>query len=199
MITTHKIFEKIQQDSHWLQKILIGGILMFIPIINFFALGYLYRYAATILSTGKLKLPDWEDWGKLFIEGLIFLGILFLYAFVPLLAAWLLYIFIAKITLGYLAWFPLFPVSIVLVIAPSLVLVGIFSIIKGKKADSLFLKFGKNLNQFFKFWKFLLIGNLSFLGLQFVGLPIYGLAFFIGFLFLIPYTIAVLNSNNKEE
>lgn len=198
MITTHKIIEKIQQDPQWLQKILIGGLLMFVPIVNLFALGYLYRYASSILNTGRLKLPQWEEWGKLFIEGLIFLGVLFLYTLVPILAGWVIYLLIAKITMGYMGWFPLFPVSLALVLVPSLTLIGIFSIIEGKKADSLFLKIGNHLKKLFKFWELLLIGNLAFLGLQFVGLPLYGLAFFIGFLFLIPYTVAVLTSENKE-
>ncbi len=199
MITTQKIFEKIQHDPQWLQKILIGGLLMFVPIVNLFALGYLYRYAKSILKSGRFQLPNWEEWAKLFLEGLIFIGVLFLYTLVPILAGWAIYLFIAKITMGYLGWFPFFPVSLALVLGPSLTLVGLFSIMEGAKADSLFLKVGKYFKKIFKFWKLLLIGNLAFLGLQFVGFPLYGLAFFIGFLFLIPYTLAVLNSENKEQ
>lgn len=198
MITTNKIAEKIQQDPQWFQKILIGGLLMFVPIFNFFALGYLYRFASNIHKSGRIKLPDWQEWGKLFLEGLIFLGVLFLYGFVPILAGWAIYLLISKITIGILGWFAFLPLSVILVIVPSLVLVGLFSIIAGKKADSLFLKIGNHLKTLRKFWKSLLVGNLAFLGLLFVGAPLYGIAFFVGFLFLIPYTLIVLNSENKE-
>lgn len=199
MITTNKILEKIQHDPQWKQKILIGAILMFIPIVNFFALGYLYRYTSNIQSTGRLKLPDWQDWGRLFIDGLIFLGVFFLYAFVPLLAGWAIYLFLSKVTIGILGWIPFLPLSIILVIVPSLTIVGISSIIEGKKADTLFLKIGTHLKTLAKFWKSFLVANLSFIGLQFVGAPLYGLAFFVGFLFLIPYTLYVLNNENKEN
>lgn len=198
MITTNKIIEKFQQDSQWFQKILIGGLLMFVPIFNFFALGYLYRFAANIHESGRIKLPDWQDWGKLFLGGLIFFGIFFLYSIVPLLAGWAIYLFLSKITMGVLGWFLFLPLSILLVIVPSLTIVGIFAIISGKKGDSLFLKVGTYFKTIYKFWKPLLIANLTFIGLQFVGAPLYGIAFFVGFLFLIPYTLFVLNSENKE-
>lgn len=199
MITTYKIIEKIQQDPKWIQKILIGGLMMIIAIVNLFALGYLYRFASSIHSTGRIKLPSWDNWGQMFLQGLIFLGVIFLYGFVPLLIGWVLYLIITMITFGFLGWFAFLPLSIIAVIVPSLTIVGVLSIIDGGNVESLFLKIGDHFKTLCKCWKSLLIANLTFIGLQFLGLPLFGFAFFVGFLFLIPYTLFVLSSIPKED
>lgn len=198
MITTYKIIEKVQQDPQWIQKILIGGLLMFIPIVNLFALGYLYRFASGIHASGRIKLPSWDNWGQLFLDGLIFLGVILLYGFIPFLIGWGLSLIIVMITFGFLGWFPLIPLSIVAVVVPSLILGGILPIMDGKGFLAL-LRSGTHLKSLLKGWKLLLLANLTFIGLQFIGLPLYGFAFFVGFLLLIPYTLFVLSNVTKEE
>lgn len=199
MITTYKIFEKIQQDPQWIQKLLIGGILMFIPIVNLFALGYLYRFTSDIHFSGRIKLPHWNNWGQMFIEGLIFLGVILLYGFIPFLIGWGLSLLIVMITFGFLGWFPFIPLSIVSVIVPSLIVVGILPLIDGKGFITLIRRNEAYLKPLLKCWKVLLLANLTFVGLQFIGLPLYGFAFFVGFLVLIPYTLFVLSNVIKEE
>lgn len=199
MITIYKVVEKIQQDREWIQKILIGGLLMFIPIVNIFALGYLYRYAKKIVLTGRVDLPAWNDWGKLFIDGLIFLAITILYGTVPALIAWGLSGALAFMTIGLLGWFPFFPLSIVLMVIPSLILLGIHSIIKGGGPESLFLKIGDHFKTLSKSWKEFLVGNFAFIGFQLLGIPLYGFAVFIGLLFLIPYTLFILNNRTSTD
>lgn len=71
-------------DSEWIKKILIGGILLIIPIINFIIGGY---YIKTLRGSieGKPGLPEWDDWGDLFVKGLIVAIIGFIYSLIPLI------------------------------------------------------------------------------------------------------------------
>jgi hypothetical protein len=71
-------------DSEWIKKILIGGILLIIPIINFIIGGY---YIKTLRGSieGKPGLPEWDDWGDLFVKGLMVAIIGFIYSLIPLI------------------------------------------------------------------------------------------------------------------
>ena len=71
-------------DSEWIKKILIGGILLIIPIINFIIGGY---YIKTLRGNieGKPGLPEWDEWGDLFITGLMVAIIGFIYMLIPLI------------------------------------------------------------------------------------------------------------------
>ena len=71
-------------DIGWIKKILIGGILLIIPIINLIVGGY---YIKTLRGSieGKPGLPEWDDWGDLFIKGLMVAIIGFIYSLIPLI------------------------------------------------------------------------------------------------------------------
>lgn len=71
-------------DVGWVKKILIGGILLIIPIINLIIGGY---YIKTLRGSieGKPGLPEWDDWGDLFIKGLMVAIIGFIYMLIPLI------------------------------------------------------------------------------------------------------------------
>lgn len=71
-------------DSEWIKKILIGGILLLIPIVNFIVIGY---YIKTVKSTIETKpgIPAWDDLGSMFIKGLIVIIINIIYMIIPLI------------------------------------------------------------------------------------------------------------------
>jgi len=80
------IVETVQfpaNDVEWIKKILIGGLLMLIPFVNFIAIGY---YIKTMRGgiEGKSLLPEWDDWGNLFVKGLIVVIVTFIYMLIPL-------------------------------------------------------------------------------------------------------------------
>jgi len=62
-----------------IKKLVIGIVLQIIPIVNFLALGYQLNCAKTAMSK-DFKLPEWEDWGKLFVKGLlaIIIGVIYM-------------------------------------------------------------------------------------------------------------------------
>lgn len=74
------------RDPQWKAKFLIGSlfilagyIILWIPMI------FVYGYCAQIMrriivEKGEPFLPDWDDWGKLFTDGLKLLGVTFIYS-----------------------------------------------------------------------------------------------------------------------
>jgi hypothetical protein len=60
-------------DDRWVVKLLIGTGLMiisFLIIPIFFVQGYLVKIVRNMLDGLENPLPEWEDWGKLFMDGL---------------------------------------------------------------------------------------------------------------------------------
>jgi len=70
------------EDPEWLVKILIGAILVLLgiltlPIIVGFALifvlgGYVVEVVRNVMEGKETPMPQWDEWGKLFSEGLKF-------------------------------------------------------------------------------------------------------------------------------
>ncbi len=65
------------------KKLGIGALMYMIPIVSFitmfFALGYGLECAKTAMKK-KEKLPEWTDWGNLFLKGLSVFAIALIYA-----------------------------------------------------------------------------------------------------------------------
>ncbi len=77
-----KPFSYVFDDPRWLQKILIGGLFYlasFLLVGWFFILGYLAQVARNLVADVKLPLPEWEDLGGFFNEGLRLFGISLIY------------------------------------------------------------------------------------------------------------------------
>jgi Protein of unknown function (DUF4013) len=76
-------FSYVFDDPRWLQKILIGGLFYlagFLIIGWFFVLGYVARVTRNIIADQPLPLPEWEDLGGFFNEGLRLVGVALCYA-----------------------------------------------------------------------------------------------------------------------
>ena len=65
-------------------KIIILGIILIIPIVNFIGLGYYLRIIKSTLA-GLDELPDFERVGELFIDGIKIVIVYIIYAIVPLI------------------------------------------------------------------------------------------------------------------
>ena len=108
----------------WMPKVLMGGALCFIPILNLFAFGYLLEYARRLRQSNHWDLPDWTDYDvvTLFISGLRFLLLLLAYVGIPLLIGWLLSMVMLGLSFGLLAIIAYFPLAIACLAAPFLFL-----------------------------------------------------------------------------
>lgn len=64
-------FTYMFEDESWIMKIVIGGILLFIPIVNFIALGYMLEALKRAADGVDIPLPEWDDFGGMFIKGVM--------------------------------------------------------------------------------------------------------------------------------
>jgi hypothetical protein len=59
------------QDPQWLKKVLIGGLLFFIPIIGWLIIGgYGLRVIRQVAQGQDVPLPEWNDFGGDLVRGL---------------------------------------------------------------------------------------------------------------------------------
>lgn len=69
------------QDPNWVKKMLIGGLLSFIPLIGtLIVAGYWIRIATNVARGYELPLPDWNQFGGDFMRGLKAAVVLFIWA-----------------------------------------------------------------------------------------------------------------------
>jgi len=73
-------FTYMFEDQDWIKKILIGGVLLFIPIVNFVVIGYFMEALRNTAEGRELPLPEWDDFGGKFMKGLMSAIAGFLYA-----------------------------------------------------------------------------------------------------------------------
>lgn len=71
-------------DSEWIKKILIGGILLLVPILNFVCTGYYLKVIKGSIE-GRNNMPEWDDWGDLFMKGFFVLIISLAYSIIPII------------------------------------------------------------------------------------------------------------------
>jgi hypothetical protein len=65
-----KAFSFVFEDEKWVSKVLLGGLLMIIPIVNFVAIGYMLKVAQNIAQGNPRPLPEWGEFGDHFMRGL---------------------------------------------------------------------------------------------------------------------------------
>ncbi|GAB4542626.1 MAG: hypothetical protein Kow0063_34870 [Anaerolineae bacterium] len=77
-------FSYMFQDEDWIKKILIGGVVLLIPIVNFAAIGYLVQIIRNVRAGQPLPLPEWDEFGKYFMDGL-WIFLIFLVWSIPII------------------------------------------------------------------------------------------------------------------
>ncbi len=76
-------FTYMFEDEDWIKKILIGGIVAIIPIVNFAAFGYLVQVIRNVRDGQALPLPEWDQFGEYFKNGL-FLALIYIIYLIPI-------------------------------------------------------------------------------------------------------------------
>ncbi len=116
-----EIFMYPTKDKEWPVKMIIGIALSILPIVNFFCSGYAYRIFKAGLAREPFTMPEWGEWGDIFIQGLIIFALRLLYFLIPLAcmgtgSVFLVIAFVLKDKTGY------FPPGMIL---PGALLIGI--------------------------------------------------------------------------
>jgi len=84
MPTIEQVSKRLISDQKWFVKWMIGGVLSLVPIVNFFAFGYLYRLFCDGRGGKDFELAEWRDWKELFIDGAKFAVIALVFTGLPL-------------------------------------------------------------------------------------------------------------------
>ncbi|MCP4633019.1 MAG: DUF4013 domain-containing protein [candidate division Zixibacteria bacterium] len=78
-----RAFTFMFEDDDWLKKTILGGILILTVIGIPFVIGYLLELAKQSYENREIPLPEWDNMGDKFVQGLVFLIILIIYS-IPL-------------------------------------------------------------------------------------------------------------------
>jgi hypothetical protein len=179
-----EVFARLIRQPGFGLKLLTGGLLSFVPIVNIFAFGYLYRLSRQTRRTGQLNLPEWGDWRELFMDGLKFAVVWLAYWLLPILLAMAVSGVLVGLGLGALSYL-LF--SAVFVLSPVLFSSALYRLQMRAEFKDL-LDVPLIMRMTFMELPRLIIPALTFLGVFALALPLYGFALFGGFLILIAYT-----------
>lgn len=74
-----KSFSYIAEDKNWVEKLGVGAVISMIPIVNFAAFGYQVKIARNVWRGEERPLPAWNEFGKLFVDGLRIVGAMLVY------------------------------------------------------------------------------------------------------------------------
>lgn len=65
-------FTYVFEDERWVTKLLLGSLIMLIPIFGIFAvLGYVIAVIRNVLAGEMRPLPEWDNLGQYFVDGLM--------------------------------------------------------------------------------------------------------------------------------
>jgi hypothetical protein len=79
-----RAFTYMFDDESWIMKIVIGGVLGLIPIVDLIVLGYMVEALKRSADGMEVPMPEWDDFGGKFMKGLIVLMIGVVYT-IPIL------------------------------------------------------------------------------------------------------------------
>ena len=65
-----KSFSFAFEDKQWLSKLGLGAVIAMVPILNFAWSGYMVEIIRNVMKNVQEPLPNWDDIGKKFSEGL---------------------------------------------------------------------------------------------------------------------------------
>jgi hypothetical protein len=77
-----KSFSYVFEDKDWVKKLVVGGLLSVVPILNLIPCGYALRTVKAVGENREKPLPEWDDLGGDLVKGLLLVVGWFVY-FLP--------------------------------------------------------------------------------------------------------------------
>lgn len=177
MPTLELVCKRLFSDPAWILKCLLGAVLLAVPVAHFFACGYLYELMNRTRRGEPMELPEWEDWRRLFFNGVAAFVIFLVFTAAPLAVAWLLTRPLYQLGAG---WFSLTPMMPVLLLCFPLTAASLY--LYQKREDY---------QDAFRLWVLLrmlratglplLVPTLALIGFLVTGLPFMTFTLFTGF------------------
>lgn len=75
-------FIQFSLNSRYITRWIYGGLLLYVPVLNFFSLGYLSK-TSRVVMIGSVGLPTWEQRSEIWLEGAKMLLVFILYGAIP--------------------------------------------------------------------------------------------------------------------
>lgn len=183
-----------RSEAFW-RKVLIGGLLSFVPVLNIFALGYLVRYARQVVRGRTVRLPAWpepKEWPMLFAEGLALVVLWLVWVGLPTLVVWLLTAPLGLILgLGGLEIGSFFPIAFLALFGAWLGMMPLAAFVENDDLGAAF-RFGKLLDCGFPVIRYAIPPSLALAGMILAGWLVYGLAVFFGLIMVCAYYMLLL-------
>ena len=66
-----KSFSYPFEDKEWVSKMGLGAVISMVPILNFAMTGYMVEIVRNLMDGSREPLPNWDDLGKKFMDGLM--------------------------------------------------------------------------------------------------------------------------------
>ena len=82
-----KAFAYALEDSEWPTKLGVGTLVNIVPILNFATTGYMVQITRNVMNQGPDVLPEWDDFGQKFVDGLVIVLASFIYS-LPFFLLW---------------------------------------------------------------------------------------------------------------
>ncbi|MBW8782210.1 MAG: DUF4013 domain-containing protein [Verrucomicrobia bacterium] len=178
MPSLEQVCKRLFSSSAWFFKAIAGALLLAIPVVHFFAFGYLYAMVEQARRGEDLEFPEWEDWRRLFINGIPAFVIFLVLGVAPILCAWVLTypLRLLPVNYGVFVYLPLVPA---LMLAGPLTAAGIYQYQKrGEYRDAfrfyVLIAMLRSSKAYFWVPTFALIGFLA------VGCPLMTFTVFVG-------------------
>ena len=75
-------FIQVSLNSRYISRWIYGGLILYVPVLNFLSLGYLSK-TSRLLMIGGIGLPIWERRSEIWLEGAKMLLVFILYGAIP--------------------------------------------------------------------------------------------------------------------
>jgi F0F1-type ATP synthase assembly protein I len=109
MPTIEQVCKRLFSGPTWFLKCIIGALLMVVPVAHFFAFGYLYELVARARRGDSLDFPEWDDWRRMFVNGIPAFIIFLVLGALPLGLGWLLTLPLRFLGYGVFVYLPMVP------------------------------------------------------------------------------------------
>jgi hypothetical protein len=109
MPTIEQVCKRLFSGPTWFLKCIIGALLMVVPVAHFFAFGYLYELVARARRGDSLDFPEWDDWRRMFVNGIPAFIIFLVLGALPIGLGWLLTLPLRFLGYGVFVYLPMVP------------------------------------------------------------------------------------------
>jgi hypothetical protein len=109
MPTLEQVCKRLFSTPSWFLRVVVGALLLIVPVAHLFAFGYLYEMVARARRGDVLEFPDWDDWRRMFVNGIPAFVIFVALGLVPIAVGWALTLPLRGFGYGVFVYLPIVP------------------------------------------------------------------------------------------